>query len=105
MNIAEYRKKFDRDGYVVIENFFDDELMDHLDGIIRDYYGNNPDFWHNDEFLEKAKTEVVPWFPQREGVQDFDSIENDKRLHKLSDAILGSGWSSQIQHGDVFETG
>lgn len=95
MNIAEYRKKFDRDGYVVIENFFDDELMDHLDGIIRDYYGNNPDFWHNDEFLEKAKTEVVPWFPQREGVQDFDSIENDKRLHELSDAILGPGWSSQ----------
>jgi len=90
-----YQQTFERDGYVVIENFFDDELMDHLDQVIRDYYGNNPDFWHNDEFLEKAKTEVVPWFPQREGVRDFDSIETDERLHELSDAVLGRGWGSQ----------
>jgi len=95
MDTAELRTRFDRDGYLVIEDFFDHGLMDRLDQIIRNYYGTSPDFWHNDEFLEKAKTEVVPWFPQREGVQDFDPIENDERLRELSDAILGAGWTSQ----------
>ena len=89
MNINELAKSFSRDGYVVIENFFDDALMDHLDGLIRDYYGDSPDFWHNEEFLSKAQTEVVPWFPQREGVHDFDAIENDDRLKALSEAVLG----------------
>lgn len=95
MNISELRKAFVRDGYVIIENFFDDALMGHLDGLIRTYYGDNPDFWHNDEFLTKAKTEVVPWFPQREGVSDFDVIENDQRLLELSEAILGADWQVQ----------
>ena len=103
MNIAEYRKKFDRDGYVVIENFFDDELMDHLDGIIRDYYGNNPDFWHNDEFLEKAKTEVVPWFPQREGVQDFDSRVQQavNRIQPYSMVEEFVGWCRELKFDSV----
>ena len=95
MNINELRKDFDRDGYIVIENFFDDAIMDHLDGVIRGYYGENPEFWHNDEFLTKAKTEVVPWFPQREGMHDFDAIEQDERLTALSEAILGPGWNAQ----------
>ena len=95
MNIKELKTAFDRDGYIVVENFFDDALMDHLDGVIRGFYGDNPDFCHNDEFLEKAKTDVVPWFPQREGITDFDSIEADKRLRSLSEAILGKGWNSQ----------
>ncbi|MCG8369019.1 MAG: phytanoyl-CoA dioxygenase, partial [Proteobacteria bacterium] len=67
MNAGELGKTFDRDGYVVVEDFFAPELMDRIDGVIRGYYGDNPDFWHNDEFLEKSYTEVVPWFPQREG--------------------------------------
>ncbi len=95
MNISELRNDFDRDGYIVIENFFDNAIMDHLDGVIRTYYGDNPDFWHNDEFMEKSYTEVVPWFPQREGNHDFDAIEKDERLNELSEAILGAGWTSQ----------
>lgn len=95
MNTEEHEKKFDRDGYLLIEKFFDDQLMDRMDALVRDYYGSNPDFSHNDEFLEKSKTEVVPWFPQHEGVQDFDPIENDQRMQVLSDAILGPGWKSQ----------
>ena len=95
MDIKALKAGFDRDGYTVVDNFFDDSLMDRLDGIIRSYYGNNPDFWHDDEFLEKAKTEVVPWFPQREGVTAFDEIEEDERLRSLSQAILGTDWNSQ----------
>jgi hypothetical protein len=69
--------------------------MDALDGVIRGYFGDNPDFWHNDEFLDKAQTEVVPWFPQREGVHDFDAIEQHEQLRQLSEAILGPGWNAQ----------
>jgi ectoine hydroxylase-related dioxygenase (phytanoyl-CoA dioxygenase family) len=95
MNIKNRLADFERDGYLVIENFFNVELMDRLDEIIRGYYGDNPDFWHNDEFLEKAQTEVVPWFPQQEGVKAFDDIDADPRLQELSKAILGEGWGSQ----------
>ena len=95
MNITELKKTFVRDGYIIIENFFDDALMEHLDGLIRNFYGDNPDFWHNDEFLTKAQTEVVPWFPQREGVRDFDVIEQDPRLRALTEAILGAEWNVQ----------
>jgi len=96
MDIAAKARQFQKDGYVIIENFFTDDLMSHLDDVIRQFYGDSPDFWHNDEFLKKAKTEVVPWFPQREGVRDFDSIEKDDRLQALSEEILGPEW--QIQY-------
>ena len=87
--------KFERDGFLVIEDFFELALMDHLDQVIRNHYGENPDFWHDDEFLEKSQTEVVPWFPQQEDVRDFDAIDNDPRLTELTRAILRDGWSSQ----------
>ena len=95
MNTENLVSAFERDGYLVIENFFKDDLMDRLDGVIRAYYGDNPDFWHDDEFLEKAQTEVVPWFPQQEGVREFDEIDDDPRLKELSESILGGDWGSQ----------
>ena len=95
MNIAALKNQFDAEGFVVIDDFFDPALMEHLDSVIRAYYGESPDFWHNDEFLEKSHTEVVPWFPQREGNSDFDPIEQDERLQQLTAAILGQGWGSQ----------
>jgi len=95
IDIQVIKQTFDRDGYIAIENFFDDALMDHLDGVIHTYYGDSPDFWHNEEFLEKSHTEVVPWFPQREGNHEFDSIEKDQRLADLTRAVLGEGWLAQ----------
>jgi ectoine hydroxylase-related dioxygenase (phytanoyl-CoA dioxygenase family) len=95
MNIAALARQFDEEGYIVVEDFFAAEPMDHLDSVIRGYYGDSPDFWHNDEFLKKSYTEVVPWFPQREGNHDFDAIEEDERLQHLTAAILGEGWGSQ----------
>ncbi len=95
MHISGIKEAFEKDGYVVIGDFFDYAVMEHLDGLIRNYYGEDPDFWHNDEFLSKARTEVVPWFPQREGVSEFDAIENDECLQALTEAILGPEWNSQ----------
>ena len=75
MDTSELNAQFEREGYLVLEDFFSESVMDHLDTVIRGYYGDNPDFWHTDEFMEKSYTEVVPWFPQREGNHAFDVIE------------------------------
>ncbi len=95
MNTKEILNYFEREGFVVVENFFDDSLMDGLDQLIRSHFGDNPEFFHNDEFLDKAQTEVIPWFPQNEGVAAFDAIDADPRLQALTQAILGDGWTSQ----------
>ena len=44
MNINRLKSTFKRDGYVVIDNFFNDATMGRLDKLIRAYYGDNPDF-------------------------------------------------------------
>jgi hypothetical protein len=70
MDTKELALEFWRNGYLYIENFFDTVLMDRLDIVIRDHYGVQPAFEHSTEFLEKAQTEVVPWFPQNEGASE-----------------------------------
>ena len=95
MNVADVLERFDRDGYVVVEDFFDANIMDTLDVLIRRHFGEDPEFSHEDEFLDRAQTEVIPWFPQNEGVAEFDEIDDDERLRELSNAILGDGWASQ----------
>ena len=92
MNVQEYAKQFWDQGYLVIENFFDSNLMDTLNRIILDHYGLTPNWEHSDEFIEKSATEVVPWFPFREGNNVFDIIEKDARLEQLTEAILGEHW-------------
>jgi len=87
--------RFERDGFLVIEDFFDPALMDDLDRRIRDHFGNNPEFLHDDQFIRKSKAEVVPWFPQKDGVMAFDEINENARFRELPSLVLGDGWSSQ----------
>lgn len=95
MNSSDLLSSFESDGYLVIEGFFDTELMNGLDRLIRSHFGDNPDFLHDEEFLDTAQTDVIPWFPQNEGVKAFDAIDADLRLNDLSQSVLGGGWSSQ----------
>lgn len=85
---------FHRDGYVVLPNFFEPELMAELDGLCRQHYGDAPAFAHDDEFVAGAQVEVVPWFPQRQGVSAFGQVEDDPRVRKLTTVLLGEGWRS-----------
>lgn len=93
--MTDFKADFERDGYLVIDDFFDIDLMLDLDQLIRGHFGDTPDFLHSDEFLDKAKTDVIPWFPQSEGVEAFDEIDRDSRIKEFSRSILGSGWTSQ----------
>ena len=94
MDFEQYARDFWENGYIAIEHFFDDALMDHLNEVILKHFGMNPNWEHEDEFIKKSATEVVPWFPFREGNADFEPIENDSRLNALTEAILGKGWES-----------
>ena len=89
---SELARKFWHDGVLVIEDFFDDSQMDELDELIRNHYGADPAFSHTDEFLEEAKTEVIPWFPQNEGASAFDRLDEHRELKALTKAILGDDW-------------
>lgn len=94
MNYVNLAKEFWDKGYLQLENFFDDALTDQCHKHILEHYGCHPEFFHEEEFLQKAATEVIPWFPQQEGVPTFDEGENDPRLKLLTEAILGEGWNS-----------
>jgi hypothetical protein len=94
VNIESLAIEFWEKGYLCIDNFFNDKLMDQYQTLILEHFGDNPEFCHNQEFLEKSNTDVIPWFPQLEGISAFDSVEKDKRLVALTEAILGTGWST-----------
>ena len=92
MDYKKLAEEFWENGYLVIDNFFDQNLMDTLNKIILEHYGMMPGWEHSDEFIKKSATEVVPWFPFREGNNVFDVIEKDARLLQLTESILGEGW-------------
>jgi hypothetical protein len=86
--------QFWEQGFLIVEGMFDDGLMDHYQQLIMEHFGESPEFSHNDEFINKSATEVIPWFPQQDGQTSFDIVENDERLQRLTQAILGEGWHS-----------
>ncbi len=93
MAVTELCAAFERDGFVLLEDFFAGELMDNLDRLILEHYGDEPDFAHSDDFLERSRTDVIPWFPQEAGASAFDAIDADPRLDALTTAILGDDWA------------
>ncbi len=95
LDLKEIRDEFWAKGYVVIEDFFDEALMDELHALILAHFYGAVDSCLTDEFAVRAKTEIVPWFPQRESVSRFDVIDDDARLAALTAAVLGEGWHSQ----------
>lgn len=102
MNYEQLAREFWQDGFLVIPDFFCAELMDRIDGDIQHHFGENPEFSHEDDFIQKSRTEVIPWFPQNPDLEDysvelavpFDNLEADERLGQLTKAILGEGWRS-----------
>lgn len=95
MEPKDYAAQFWRDGYLVIDDFFTQSLMDGYQTKIIDHFGLAPQFSHNDEFIHKSQTEIVPWFPQREGERCFDQLSDHTELSALTEAILGPDWYEQ----------
>jgi hypothetical protein len=101
--VNQLKTTFWKQGYLVLEDYFADELMDAMDRIIVERFGVDPKFWHEEEFLSKSQTEVIPWFPQNpdlldfsaERAQPFNILESDTCLDSLTREILGEGWMKQ----------
>jgi len=100
MNLEQIHTEFWHNGYLVLDDFYDPALMDEIDRKIRVHFGDNPAFRHEQEFLNKSRTEVIPWFPQNSELPDyspeaalpFDHLEKDQRLERLTAALLGEAW-------------
>ncbi|WP_026959660.1 MULTISPECIES: phytanoyl-CoA dioxygenase family protein [Aliagarivorans] len=94
MDLERLSQQFWQQGYLLIEDFFPQQLMDQANQAITEYFDVDPAFWHNDEFLEKAKTEVIPWFPQNDNHQLFDQIEQFPAFSDITQQILGDEWEN-----------
>lgn len=94
MDFDIYAKEFWENGYLILEDFFAAELMDELHELILAHFTGKEESVLNDEFTEKSKCEIVPWFPQREGVEAFDKVDQVDGLSEITSAILGEEWNN-----------
>ena len=92
MNIEKLAQQFWRDGFLKIEDFFEHDLMDAYNQLIVDHFGGQPEHLHDEEFLARSGADVIPWFPQRDGVTEFDRVAGNPGLRRLTECILGPAW-------------
>ena len=92
--MQELTEEFWERGFIIFDGYFDADLMDRYNQMILDHYGLLPDWEHTDEFVSKSATEVVPWFPYREGNTEFNTINDDPFLNDVTEAIIGQDWAN-----------
>ena len=94
INIKALADKFWQQGYIHVESFFDDFVTDAFHQKSLDHFGMNPTWKHTDEFVERSNCEIVPWFPIRVGVSEFELIDNHILFNALTTTILGEEWAN-----------
>lgn len=94
-DLADISRRFLADGYVHLPGFYPADQMDHLSALIIDHFGDAPEFGHDEAFIGGAQTEVVPWFPQAEGIKDFDAVQIDPDFQAITEALIGQAFQSQ----------
>ena len=87
-----FSNEFWKNGFLILEDFFSDEVMDEANQNILKHYGSEPSWEHTDEFISKAAVEVIPWFPYREGNTKLDPIDKHEELNAITDSLLPKGW-------------
>ena len=78
MNFKELSKLFHKNGYVYIEKFFSTALMNEYQDEICNHIKEDNNYKHDESFIEKSKTDVIPWFTQIEGRKKFNVLEKNK---------------------------
>ena len=91
---SELAEKFWEDGYLHLEGFFPEDQMKRFNDLCLEHFGVNPQWEHTNEFIDLSNCEIVPWFPLREGVDDFLEIDEDARFQELTKHILGDQWKN-----------
>ena len=95
-------REFWNHGYIILEKYFEEELMDEYTEMILKHYGQTPEWGHNNEFLSKSATEVIPWFPYDEENTRFNTINDDKFLSDLTRAIIGQNIPGRRYGKNIF---
>jgi ectoine hydroxylase len=93
-NHSYFSKEFWKNGFLILEDFFPDAMMDEANNEILNHFGPDPGWEHNDEFIRKASVEVIPWFPYREGNSRLDPIDKHKEFNAITDSLLPGGWTN-----------
>jgi hypothetical protein len=52
-------KTFWKQGYIVIDDFFDESLMSASQSIIMSHFGESPAYAHDQQFIQLSKAKVV----------------------------------------------
>ena len=94
MDLKKIALEFWEKGYVILDGFFSNELMDQYQQIILEHFSDNEDWEHTNDYISKSENEVIPWFPYRENKPYFDAIDKDATFNKITDAILNNGWEN-----------
>ncbi len=94
MDFDKIARQFWEDGYVVFKNFFPEDLMDDYNQKILNHFESNPASELNDEFSDKSKVQVIPWFPYREGKPYFDGIDLNNTFNQITTSILKEAWNN-----------
>lgn len=94
MDYKKLATEFWENGYVILESFFDEDLMDEYNNIILNHFGLNPNWEHTDEFISTSGVEVVPWFPYRENKPFFDGVDKHEEFNKMTTALLNENWNN-----------
>jgi len=92
--MSNIKKVFWDQGFLILENFFDSDLMDSYNNKIKKHYGSDPVWQHDAEFISKSSAEVIPWFPYQDGTGGFDLVNEDENFNEITKSILGKGWNN-----------
>lgn len=94
MNYKNIHDRFWDQGFVILEGFFEDEMMDNYNRKILQHFEVNRQWAHDEEFIAKSSAELIPWFPDNDGDGGFDGIDQPPAFNRTTDAILTDGWQN-----------
>ncbi len=94
MDFEKIAHEFWENGFVILNKFFPDELMDAYNQKILNHFEGDPESELNNEFEQKSKVQVVPWFPYRENKPYFDEVDKNKTFNQVTNAILNDRWEN-----------
>ena len=97
MDYQKLKQEFWDKGYLYLENFFEQAVMDECYIEIQKHFNMNPDYQHDQEFLTRSEADVIPWFPSKNNSSDgeaFDQLGQNAALGELTQYVLGDDWRS-----------
>ena len=90
---------FEQFGVVIMERFFTDEELAEVRGEMATFYRPYLDAFQARAHADIHKgaafhTDIIPWDPIEQGVESFKNLANHAKLKKVTDILLGKGFTA-----------